>query len=202
MRTPRTIARFIIDFDIQYVRTRSLWLDLGIMLRTIVAAVVEGMDGFRRMGRAWCRAVAGLASHRHAIGSLGRFARLRSTSAGSTGAACKWIGVDLDGTLAEYHGWVGIEHIGRPVPAMVERVKAWLGEGIEVRIFTARVCHPAGRRITRAIADWCEKHGLPRMPITNTKDLGMIELWDDRAVRVETNSGRRADAPHLDLRAG
>lgn len=25
-----------------------------------------------------------------------------------------WIGVDLDGTLAEYHGWKGAEHIGQP----------------------------------------------------------------------------------------
>ena len=25
-----------------------------------------------------------------------------------------WIGVDLGGTLAEYHGWIGIHHIGNP----------------------------------------------------------------------------------------
>ena len=35
-----------------------------------------------------------------------------------------WIGVDLDGTLAEYHGWKGSEHIGPPIPLMVERVKS------------------------------------------------------------------------------
>ena len=40
-----------------------------------------------------------------------------------------WIGVDLDGTLAHYEGWKGIEHIGAPVPAMLERVKNWLAEG-------------------------------------------------------------------------
>ena len=50
-----------------------------------------------------------------------------------------WIGVDLDGTLAEYAGWVSEEHIGHPVPMMLERVKAWLAEGKDVRIFTARV---------------------------------------------------------------
>lgn len=38
-----------------------------------------------------------------------------------------WIGVDLDGTLAEYHGW-GNGEIGDPVPAMLERVKKWLAE--------------------------------------------------------------------------
>lgn len=105
-----------------------------------------------------------------------------------------WIGVDLDGTLAEHHGWKGPEIIGAPVPAMLERVKGWLDEGIEVRIFTARISRPAERGIaTRAIADWCERNGLPRLPVTNAKDFRMIELWDDRAVRVETNVGRRTD---------
>ena len=36
-----------------------------------------------------------------------------------------WIGVDLDGTLAEYHGWQGIEHIGEPIPKMMARVRRW-----------------------------------------------------------------------------
>src|SRR5207344_2652938 len=50
-----------------------------------------------------------------------------------------WIGVDLDGTLAYYDQWRGPEHIGEPVPAMLERVQRWLAEGKDVRIFTARV---------------------------------------------------------------
>lgn len=50
-----------------------------------------------------------------------------------------WIGVDLDGTLATYDGWVSADHVGEPVPAMVERVQQWLAEGREVRIFTARI---------------------------------------------------------------
>lgn len=32
-----------------------------------------------------------------------------------------WIGVDLDGTLAEYDGWKGPDEIGAPVEPMVER---------------------------------------------------------------------------------
>lgn len=105
-----------------------------------------------------------------------------------------WIGVDLDGTLAKYHGWKGIRHIGPPVPAMLERVKGWVREGVEVRIFTARVSHRAQRRIAvQTIGDWCQRHGLPRLQVTNVKDFQMIELWDDRAVRVEINVGRRTD---------
>ena len=49
-----------------------------------------------------------------------------------------WIGVDLDGTLAEYHGW-NDGKIGEPIQLMVERVKRWLAEGKSVRIMTARV---------------------------------------------------------------
>ena len=28
----------------------------------------------------------------------------------------KWIGVDLDGTLAEWDGWHGHQHVGEPIP--------------------------------------------------------------------------------------
>ena len=34
-----------------------------------------------------------------------------------------WIGVDLDGTLAHYGQCGGLQHIGRPVPKMVNRVR-------------------------------------------------------------------------------
>lgn len=34
-----------------------------------------------------------------------------------------WIGVDLDGTLAFYDSWRGIDHIGAPIPLMLQRVK-------------------------------------------------------------------------------
>lgn len=48
-----------------------------------------------------------------------------------------WIGVALDGILAEYHGWVGIHHIGKPIKPMVDRVRAWILDGKRVKIFTA-----------------------------------------------------------------
>lgn len=115
-----------------------------------------------------------------------------------------WIGVDLDGTLAEYHGWISEKHIGDPIPEMAERVHRWLADGEDVRIFTARVDggnvaiamgNPAGEafrdvgQIRAIIQDWTEKHFGVRLPVTNQKDYGMIELWDDRAVRVVINTG-------------
>lgn len=99
-----------------------------------------------------------------------------------------WYGVDLDGTLAHYDGWKGHEHIGEPIPAMLEHVRAMIAEGKVVKIFTARAHIP--ERVA-PIHAWLEKHGIPGLEVTNVKDMGMICLWDDRCVQVVTNSGQR-----------
>jgi hypothetical protein len=115
-----------------------------------------------------------------------------------------WIGVDLDGCLAVYGGWKGPDHIGEPVPAMLARVKQWLAEGKDVRIFTARVAatghwvassqaHDDADFATdqvKTIQDWTERHLGVRLPVTATKDYGMEALYDDRAVQIEFNTGR------------
>jgi hypothetical protein len=98
-----------------------------------------------------------------------------------------WIGVDLDGTLARYDGWVGPEHIGEPIQDMLERVKHWIINGQTVKIFTARCSVPEQ---IPPIKNWLRKHGIGGLEITNVKDFAMIELWDDRCVRVITNTGR------------
>lgn len=119
-----------------------------------------------------------------------------------------WIGVDLDGTSAHYDVWRGAEHIGDPVSAMAARIRGWLQEGREVRIFTARVdggeaaaqmgetsadAYRDVQRITEIIQDWTELHFGVRLQVTNRKDFGMVSLWDDRAVQIEANTGRRMD---------
>lgn len=101
-----------------------------------------------------------------------------------------WIGVDLDGTLAEYNGWLGPDHVGKPIPAMVDRVKAWLANGVAVRIFTARASDPSQVPYVQA---WCLMHLGQVLPVTNQKDFAMVELWDDRCVQVIPNTGKRAD---------
>ena len=102
-----------------------------------------------------------------------------------------WIAVDLDGTLAHYDGWKGAAHIGEPVPLMLERVKKWLAEGKDVRIFTARVSlgDPERDAAIIAIRLWCLIHLDQELIATAEKDFGMIELWDDRCVQVEPNTG-------------
>lgn len=112
-----------------------------------------------------------------------------------------WIGVDLDGTLAVYDGWKHLLHIGEPVWPMVERVKQWIAEGKCVKIMTARITPPyfvperdkdlnlTRDDVAKAIQDWTEEHIGERLEVTATKDLNMIELWDDRAVQVAPNTG-------------
>lgn len=116
-------------------------------------------------------------------------------ASGRTKKVPRWYGVDLDGTLAEYHGWN--PEIGQPIPKMVKRVKKWLEQGRDVRIFTARVSrfpdttdeHVAAVR--KKIEDWCEEHLGVVLPITNVKEHGLVELWDDRAVQIIPNTGKR-----------
>jgi acetylornithine deacetylase/succinyl-diaminopimelate desuccinylase-like protein len=103
-----------------------------------------------------------------------------------------YVAVDLDGTLAEYSGWRGKEHIGEPVQLMLDRVKDWLAQGVEVKIFTARAGDSAAIPF---IEDWLEKHGIPGLEITNIKDHNMIQFWDDRAVSVIPNTGELAEDP-------
>ncbi len=99
-----------------------------------------------------------------------------------------WIGVDLDGTLAYHGSWKGIEHIGEPIPSMIEKVKFALHIGYNVKIFTARV--DEGEAALPFINDWVKKHIGVELPITNVKDMNCIQIWDDRAIGVERNTGK------------
>ena len=88
------------------------------------------------------------------------------------------IGVDLDGTLAHYDRWRGPDHIGAPMEPIEH----------ERQVSTAR-----GEDSYPAIRAWCLRHLHRELPVTNVKDRGFVEIWDDRAVQVIPNTGRRAD---------
>lgn len=125
-----------------------------------------------------------------------------------------WYGFDLDGTLAKYDGWKGIDHIGEPVKPMVELIKRMHDEGKVVKIMTARVAprrledgtigeqftwltrepssDPAAKyTATQYIQDWCEETAqLGFVPeIVYQKDHLMLELYDDRVKQVVPNEG-------------
>lgn len=97
-----------------------------------------------------------------------------------------WIGVDLNGTLAEYMPWKDGKLAGRMLAPMKYRVQKWLAQGYEVRIFTARADE---QKTIVAVQEWLTANGLPALAVTNVKDRYMVELWDDRVVQVEPNTG-------------
>lgn len=97
-----------------------------------------------------------------------------------------WVGFDLDATIAEYDGWIGPEHIGRPIPSMIKRIQGYLEQGVEVRIFTARASIPEQ---VKHVEEWCVKNIGVKLKVTNQKDFGMVLLYDDRAKQVIPNRG-------------
>ena len=128
-----------------------------------------------------------------------------------------WIGFDLDGTLAKYDGWNGIDHIGEPIEPMVSLIKVLHAEGKTVKILTARVAprpnaetkpnpylenhwcieNPDGMPWAKKgpwtalefIQDWCY-HFLGFVPeIVYQKDSLMLDLYDDRCHQVIPNTG-------------
>lgn len=120
-----------------------------------------------------------------------------------------WWAVDFDGTLAEYDGWQGPGHVGRPIMRTVRRVKHWLKDGKDVRIFTARVYVPenpgdcateaeltvywarkveAAESLT-AIQDFCREQFGQILPVTCQKDFSTVLILDDRALQCYPNTG-------------
>ena len=135
---------------------------------------------------------------------------------GETGRG--WYGFDLDGTLAKYDGWRGIDHIGEPVKPMVDLIKRMHDEGKVVKVMTARVApkekpevkpnpylenhwviespddmpwavHAEAWTPREFIQDWCYRF-LGFVPdIVYQKDHLMLELYDDRVKQVVPNEG-------------
>lgn len=116
----------------------------------------------------------------------------------------KWIGVDFDGTLAIQTDDTHPENCGAPILPMINKVKSWLAEGKDVRIFTARVFIPdptiedvmeyrrAKEYATKSkitIMNFCLQNFGRTLPMTCTKDQHMTVLYDDRCVQIIRNTG-------------
>lgn len=89
-----------------------------------------------------------------------------------------WYGFDIDGTLARYDGWKGIDHIGEPIKPMVELVKRMHAAGEVVKILTARV---APRDVLEMRPNPYFKSGVPdyvRQNASTLKYLYYTRLWN------------------------
>ena len=96
----------------------------------------------------------------------------------------KWVGVDFDETLCDAEG--------NPIRVMRNLVVRWLTAGIPVRIVTARVNtidHSAEEIAAQTlfVKEWCLRHIGVELPVQSQKSSGMLELWDDKVVRFNTN---------------
>ena len=106
------------------------------------------------------------------------------------------IAVDLDRTLAYYDGWRGPLHIGHPIPAMVRCVQEHLMKGDTVTIFSARIHDDpktgvTAEQVKKAISDWSENAVGVRLDATNIKLDTFDRIYDDIAIQVVPNKGRR-----------
>ena len=107
------------------------------------------------------------------------------------------IAVDLDRTLAD-GSVIDVNNyrsdlIGKPITPMVQRVNAWLTAGRKVVIFTARV-HPRYGLAEvviaeKAIKEWCIEVFGVELEVTCMKDPLFCEIWDDRSISIEPDTG-------------
>lgn len=111
----------------------------------------------------------------------------------------RYYAVDLDSTLM-YHEDHQEHEFGEPIQPMLVRVKEWLAAGHLVKIFTARafnwetqfpgqIKQRLYERDIVPIRAWCVEHIGIALQVTCMKSPHLIELWDDRAVRVAKNLG-------------
>tara|TARA_Y100000310_G_scaffold324189_1_gene385751 strand:- start:8013 stop:8987 length:975 start_codon:yes stop_codon:yes gene_type:complete len=106
-----------------------------------------------------------------------------------------WVGFDLDGTLAHYTEFVSMEDIGPPIPAMIRVVRRLIVLGHDVRVVTGREASAAQEspealeRLRLTVASWTAENIGTALALSQ-KDHKMVALFDDRAVQVESNTGR------------
>ena len=97
--------------------------------------------------------------------------------------------VDLDGVLAQYDKWRGIDHIGDPIPGALKFVKD-LAKIAEIVIFSSRCAQDIaeGSRITPGqlrvhVIEWLEKHKFPYSDVYIGQGKPRVAAFiDDRGV--------------------
>lgn len=115
------------------------------------------------------------------------------------------VAVDLDGTLAEYDGWRGVEHFGEPFEGAKDFLTV-LSSVAYVVVYTTRVnpeindggsspeldeCERRGdgllrRTLVGYVELWLKKHGLPYDEVYSGPGKPMAKAYvDDRAVRLQ-----------------
>lgn len=104
----------------------------------------------------------------------------------------KWVGFDLDRTMAKREKGDSIKVIGEPIPRMIDLAKSYLASGVKVKIFTARVSVSNPDDVlfqTNLIKKFSKQHFGQELEVTCIKDMFCIRIYDDVARQVIANTG-------------
>ena len=116
--------------------------------------------------------------------------------------------VDLDGVLAKYDGWDGIENIGPPLPGAVDFANS-LSKIADIVIFTSRCSLDQGGlpeksgivpgKLRLIVVEWLEKHGIPFADVYMGQGKPRASAFiDDRAVSCSPQEDSSAFATSLE----
>lgn len=118
------------------------------------------------------------------------------------------VAVDLDGVLAEYDGWEGLEKIGGPVDGARNFLLSLREEGIEVVIHTTRanpdpfnegINRHAGKNAGDIIRSWLEKHDMHYDRVFTGEGKPIATAYvDDRAITCRPHA---SSMPEMEFEA-
>lgn len=102
------------------------------------------------------------------------------------------IAFDLDGTLAHYTEWKGLDHIGDPLPGTVKVVNKLVDLGYDVVIFTTRTNPEQNKepveQLKQRIYVWLDDNGFSsEVRVTEYKPIALLYV-DDHCMGIEANS--------------
>lgn len=108
----------------------------------------------------------------------------------------KTVAVDLDGTLAQYDGWKGVDHFGPPIDGAREFLRGLQDMGVRILIYTTRTNFSVnGGNLTvlhlvDLVERYLQEHDLPFDEVYAGEGKPLCAaIVDDRAVscRVQDN---------------
>ena len=83
--------------------------------------------------------------------------------------------IDFDGVLAQYHGWKGMHHHGKPMPGLKRFLQKLIDADINFVVLTSKDSH-------KSIKRWFNKYGLPLPLKITSKKIPAAAYVDDRSV--------------------
>ena len=88
------------------------------------------------------------------------------------------VSIDFDGVIADYDGWKGEDHLGKPMKGSINFIKRLLESGFKPVIHTTRN--------RNKIKQWLKFNKFPQIEVTNIKYPSLVYI-DDRCVQFKGN---------------